>query len=358
MMIENLRFSLFDLLAITGLAQTVSVLVYMAFRSGHIKHAFIPVLYFLFIGGAFYAEFAGVFIEGNTSFFKWLSFFLWSSVPALSVLLIVNLARMPKLPHIGYYSFLLLPILLYVFYKIDSRMYDGLYQDYLPVISVVFGAITLLGLWVRRDLLTQLYNNQSNAGNDRYWLSMALVFFNVLFIGGLFFETLGAFQNNVWDMLRLIICNVFVYLASTSLFRIYPQAYFVADDNNGVKGADKVPLTDEDKEALDALINLMEVQKIYQEASLTRTDLAQELKISEGLLSRLVSAHYNKTIPQLINSLRIDDAKALIAQTDAPIQDIAEEAGFSSNATFNRVFKEQIGMSPSEYRKESKNIIH
>lgn len=358
MMLESLRFTLFDMLAIIGLVQTVSVLVYMAFRSGHITHALIPVLYFLVIGGAFYAEFAAVFMAENTQLFNWLAFFLWASVPALSVLLIVNLARMPNLPQLGYYTVLLLPLTLYALFVADAKFQGQVYREYLPIISVVFGAMTLLGLWIKRDLLSSLYNNKQNAGNDRYWLSMALIFFNVLFIGGMFLEVLGAFQDNIWNMLRLIICNVFVYLASTSLFRIYPQAFFVQDKAASKTSPVDAPLSPAEQEALSALITLMDVDKIYQETSLTRTSLAQELKISEGLLSRLVSAHYNKSVPQLINSLRVKDAMALIAETDAPIQNIAEEAGFSSSATFNRVFKELTGKSPSDYRKEMQNIIH
>jgi AraC-like DNA-binding protein len=63
-------------------------------------------------------------------------------------------------------------------------------------------------------------------------------------------------------------------------------------------------------------------------------------------------------VPQLINGYRVQDAAVLIAQTDAPIKDIAEEAGFSSIATFNRVFKDITGKSPSAYRKDAANIIH
>jgi|TARA_R110002126_G_scaffold13118_3_gene56813 AraC-like DNA-binding protein len=357
-MIESLRFSLFELLAILGLIQSVAVLVYMAFRSGHIAHAVIPVLYFLVIGSAFYSEFAEVFIAEYYYFFHWFAFFLWASVPALSVLLIAQLARSPRHPHFAYYGFLLLPVLLFITFAINHEYYSGLYDEYLPILSVVFGAITLLGLWVKRDLLTQLYNNQINAGADRYWLSMALIFFNVLFIAGLLLESLGAFQAHIWDMLRLIVTNVFVYLASTSLFRIYPQAFFVTGGTKRVDDKLKQVLNVDELQILEQLVALFDVEKVYQESSLTRTELAQELKISEGLLSRLVSAHYNKSVPQLINSYRVQDAAALIAQTDAAIKDIAEEAGFSSIATFNRVFKDITGKSPSAHRKDSSHIIH
>ena len=61
-MVNSLSFSLFELIALIGLTQSVSVLVYILFRSGDLKHAVLPVLYFLVIGSAFYAEFAQLFL--------------------------------------------------------------------------------------------------------------------------------------------------------------------------------------------------------------------------------------------------------------------------------------------------------
>ena len=118
------------------------------------------------------------------------------------------------------------------------------------------------------------------------------------------------------------------------------------------------PLNVEEQAQLERIVHLFETEKVYQEANLTRTELAQELKIPESSLSRIVSLHYAKSVPQLINSYRVNDAISLIEQTDVPIKEIAIEAGFSSIATFNRVFKEQTGQSPSAYRKEARYIIH
>ena len=206
--------------------------------------------------------------------------------------------------------------------------------------------------------LFDIGQNTQNAGHERYWLSMALIFFNVLFLGGVFLDSVNAFQDDMWALLRLILANVFVYLASTSLFRIYPQAMLNMTQANIKKQAHVTPLNVEEQAQLERIVHLFETEKVYQEANLTRTELAQELKIPESSLSRIVSLHYAKSVPQLINSYRVNDAISLIEQTDVPIKEIAIEAGFSSIATFNRVFKEQTGQSPSAYRKEARYIIH
>jgi AraC-like DNA-binding protein len=361
-MFETIRFSLFELIALFGLVQSVSVLVYMSFRAGNVKQAILPFLYFGVLGGAFYSEFARISIVELQETFDVLAFFFWGFIPALSVLLIVQLARMPRLPHPAFYLFLIFPFMLIAFYFVDVRFMDEDNQSYLPVLHVIFGALTLLGLWMRRDVLSLIYQNAQNAGHERYWLAMALIFFNVLFLGGVFLDSVGVFQDDMWALLRLILANVFVYLASTSLFRIYPQAVLsIEHSKRKVKrktDAQAEKFNAEEQALLKRVIYLFEAENIYQESNLTRTELAQELKISEALLSRIVSAHYAKSVPQLINGYRVDDAIALIEQTDMPIKDIAIEAGFSSIATFNRVFKEQTGKSPSSYRKEAAYIIH
>ena len=105
---------------------------------------------------------------------------------------------------------------------------------------------------------------------------------------------------------------------------------------------------------MDAKIDL---DKVYQEANFSRADLARELNVSEANVSRIVSAHFGKSLPQLINELRIRDSLQLLEQTDAGMQIIAEQVGFSSLPTFNRVFKDVMNVSPSEYRQAKKQVI-
>ena len=51
-----------------------------------------------------------------------------------------------------------------------------------------------------------------------------------------------------------------------------------------------------------------------------------------------------------INSARIEHAKKLLMETQKTVLEIAEETGFSSLATFSRVFKKYTALSPGKYR--------
>lgn len=78
--------------------------------------------------------------------------------------------------------------------------------------------------------------------------------------------------------------------------------------------------------------------------------LARKLGVSKYHLSHLFSARLHTSFTDYINSLRISSACELLCETDQSILEICLNCGFSSQRTFNRVFKERTGLSPREFR--------
>ncbi|MDO5478197.1 MAG: AraC family transcriptional regulator [Clostridia bacterium] len=58
------------------------------------------------------------------------------------------------------------------------------------------------------------------------------------------------------------------------------------------------------------------------------------------------------TFSSFLNSVRIDNAKKLLSETNLPIKEICYMTGFESEAYFSKIFKEKEGYTPSEYRKK------
>lgn len=106
----------------------------------------------------------------------------------------------------------------------------------------------------------------------------------------------------------------------------------------------------------------------------TEDSLIENIKsyISENLeygaeLSRIAAVfHYNKTylgrvfkaavgmsVSEYVNARRLERAEALLLQTHLPVIEIAGKCGFASVTYFNRVFKADKGISPTEFRKNS-----
>ena len=88
---------------------------------------------------------------------------------------------------------------------------------------------------------------------------------------------------------------------------------------------------------------------------LTLPRMAHDLGISQSALSRIFSGTFHMNFNRYLNEARLDYACNLLLHSDSSILDIAIQAGFESQRTFNRVFQERFRMSPREYRKTLKS---
>ncbi len=102
------------------------------------------------------------------------------------------------------------------------------------------------------------------------------------------------------------------------------------------------------------LHTLLEQEKIYLNDTLSLLDLSRKLGISDKKLSELLNQHLNVSFYNFINEYRVAEVKRRLQSGDNEkytLLGIAFESGFQSKASFNRVFKQKTGMSPSKYRK-------
>lgn len=99
---------------------------------------------------------------------------------------------------------------------------------------------------------------------------------------------------------------------------------------------------------------LVEYDEWYKNTLLSRQDIAKEMGISEGYLSQIIKKELNKSIVQIINDLRVAEAKRLLHSPSFgkySIEAIGLESGFKSKSAFYSQFKTSTGISPGEFRK-------
>lgn len=350
---ENLRFTVPEILSLLGVAQCCYLLVYMLFRSGSIKSIFLPAAYFLVLAGAFALDFSRTSVSSLIPGFMMWDWALWFMGPPLSVLLILQILKLPDMP--TFRNFWVLGLVPSAF--LVSRLLAGLdescrlniaecdvFNEWLIVTGLIAGLLSMGAIWAQRRRLSGLL--QEKAGRDRYWLILTLVFMNLCFLGLMLISLTFSAVAEQMILVRTLLGLGFVYVAGTSLFRIYPQAVLLIQRGERRSGEP----TQLDAELTNKIRELMDVQKLYQEPTCNRATLARELNVPEGTLSRVINAQFGKSVPQLLNERRVEDAKRLLIDTEAAVKVIAEEVGFSSLASFNRVFKEMTGESPSGYR--------
>ena len=80
--------------------------------------------------------------------------------------------------------------------------------------------------------------------------------------------------------------------------------------------------------------------------------LAQDLHISDSQLYRKLKGITGKSSAVFIRSIRLQKAKELILTTDRTISEISYDVGFNDPSWFSRTFKQEFGISPSEFKKK------
>lgn len=114
-----------------------------------------------------------------------------------------------------------------------------------------------------------------------------------------------------------------------------------------------------DPHQVAALEALMAIDHVYREPNLTIGALAERMALPEHKLRRLINQSLgHRNFSAFLNTYRLADAKRWLAdreQADAPILTIAMDAGFQSLGPFNRAFKSDTGLTPTEYRRQRAN---
>lgn len=91
------------------------------------------------------------------------------------------------------------------------------------------------------------------------------------------------------------------------------------------------------------------MEKNYAQ-KLTLQAVADCCYVSQWHLSKLLNRYAGKSFYDILNAIRINEAKILLANPKLKIGDIGEMVGYADTAHFARTFKKQVGMSANEYR--------
>jgi ABC-type antimicrobial peptide transport system permease subunit/AraC-like DNA-binding protein len=101
----------------------------------------------------------------------------------------------------------------------------------------------------------------------------------------------------------------------------------------------------------------METDRLYQDAELSLSALAEKLDIHPHELSRIINLALKKNFNDFVNDYRI---REITRKMQDPAYDrmtllgIAMDCGFNSKTTFNRTFRQMTGKSAAEYKNDLK----
>ncbi|SFW41063.1 helix-turn-helix domain-containing protein [Chitinophaga sancti] len=103
----------------------------------------------------------------------------------------------------------------------------------------------------------------------------------------------------------------------------------------------------------------MEEDRLFLNPALNLTLLSEHIAIPPKSISAVLNQHLNKSFNEFVNSYRIEAFKKKVSEPgfeQLTIMGLALECGFNSLPTFQRAFKNMVGMSPKEYIKMNDQI--
>ncbi|SIN61346.1 AraC-type DNA-binding protein [Parasphingorhabdus marina DSM 22363] len=231
---------------------------------------------------------------------------------------------------------------------------SGLANLRIIVANASYAAIVLLAAG-------NLWHNRNSHRLD-YWLFILFILMAIQFVvrPAAVLAVEGELLNSeyrgsvYYSVLNLVLSFITLMMAIT-LFAVCGLDYVRAQAGKVSKrpsGSD--PVSHDEK--IRQLREVMETG-LFREHDLTLNQLCQKTGIHEYQLRALINQEMGyRNFREFLNSYRLREVQAHLSRPEfetVPITTIALDAGFNSIPSFNRVFKAEFGVSPSEYRAEN-----
>ena len=247
-------------------------------------------------------------------------------------------------------------------YKNKWAFTRNVHDPYILPLETVFAVgLVLFGLYAAgRNIKTYekfLSHTQSaKIDYDPVWLTRLI---RTLWIGGAIFISFqiaeflhGGISYEAGFPIQLIMTAIMAWLGLEALSRTsrpFPKIYDRRSKSSANEKTDEHDWVAKGQK----LKTRIEVEKWYLSPTLSLRDLARRMSSNETYMSRAINLGLDSNFNRLINTMRVDHAKALLRKTQSNILEIALDSGFNSKPTFNRVFRELAGLTPTQYRNKT-----
>ncbi|MEP0265305.1 helix-turn-helix domain-containing protein [Dokdonia sp.] len=254
--------------------------------------------------------------------------------------------------------------------RIANSFYFNLAKDFETYITLTTVVIYLFLFIKRLKTYKEWLNNVTSDSTfpdfkwlrSLMWLSAvigAFLFFNY---GADFFFGLRNSTDLHWSTFSLFASFSVYYLGVIG----YKQPNYevgVQDDISEASFQEKeqaiktILPTQKSIEIEQAIRYALKEDKVFLNPTLNIQELSRKLSLSQQEVSQVINANFHKKFRDLINEYRVEEVKKKLHSKDMAymsILGIALDCGFNSEATFYRIFKKNTGLSPKEYRQQSK----
>lgn len=233
------------------------------------------------------------------------------------------------------------------------------YQQLNPVLQLLIFISIVTYLRLSGKLIQKFYGRLQPILMDRpllefRWLRRLLAATALLWLLWLFCAVVDYFgyrnqsSTHVYYPFYIFFAVIIIWTATAAFLK--PQAAVMAQTDSPVKQ----PVPPELRAKGAWLKRAMEANLYYEDPELSLGSLAEKLNLHPHELSRVINTVFKISFNEFVNEYRVRD---VISKMKNPAYDnmtllgIAFEAGFNSQSSFSRIFKQLTGKSPAEFKK-------
>lgn len=345
----------YQALQLLALGPCIFVVLFLCLTARHPRQALVPAVFFISLAASFCLPLLNVFSAGEHM--KAVLLMMEAMTPAMIFLLVIQLVS-GNVPALPFWAILAVPLLgggtlVYGSLNNDSEacVLGGIClrpQEFKQLYDVFGAALTLLLTIMTFHRIERAAHHLPRIQQTMNALVFALVLLNSVLLALKLMDMAEIVTHERALLATSVVRIGFIYLVLTLVFRVFDRS--VEIDFDRVPTLAPAKPTDKEQILSEKVRQLMTERHLYRTMDIGREKLARELAVTEQVLSRAVNLCLGQSISTLINHYRVEEARQRLAGEQTAITVIAFEVGFNSIPSFNRVFKQATGLSPSAYR--------
>lgn len=240
--------------------------------------------------------------------------------------------------------------------KLQTLMEVGILdrQPYLVIItSMKFASLLIYGYLVLNIYLKKkMINLQSRTSRQwvRNLVMLTTVYVVSYMIYGITIINTTLRSDFLFNFQIVAMATMVLYIGYSSYMRPY---LFTSEFGKSRGKYKKSGLTPSFSiELKDQLLQLLETDKIYRQNDINLEKVSALLETSRHNTSQVINEHFGLNFFELINKYRIEEAQEMLKSNQnnkLNIIDIAYEVGFNNKVTFNKSFRKQLSLTPTQY---------
>ena len=246
-----------------------------------------------------------------------------------------------------------------------SYIYNKIYYSLFILSLLVYWFLSLKLVLNHRKNIPYHFSNYTPR-NTLNWSIFVLSLFLIFFIADFSMYYLKQVLRIEMPLISLLPVNLTLFTFIIILFGVNQTVIYPYGNNSQTTDtgsmessnsgkSDRKLLDEKQKEILSETVNqYLKNKKPYLNPEYSLQMMADDLSISREKLSYLINSGQQKNFYKLINEFRVEEVKEKLLNPNFKhytVLGVGLECGFNSKTSFNRIFKEETGLTPSEFKK-------